>query len=173
MLWWRRKHGDIEKGTSTMDTWDEFKQQLKKQFCPHNVEDVAMKKLRGLKHERSIKDYVGEFTSLMFDLPELSEKQKLFYFLDGLQSWAHMELKRRNVQSVDEAIVVAEDLIELKRDFGPKRFGGGDKPHKVGKPEAKKVEYKKFDKPSFKGKEKANEGSSKSEIKCFMCNGPQ
>ena len=30
MVWWRRRHGDIEKGTCTMDTWDDFKRELKR-----------------------------------------------------------------------------------------------------------------------------------------------
>ncbi|KAL4576291.1 hypothetical protein LXL04_012383 [Taraxacum kok-saghyz] len=49
-LWWRRKHADIKKGPCKMDSWDDFKRQLKRQFCPHNATEMAMKKLRGLKH---------------------------------------------------------------------------------------------------------------------------
>ncbi|GAA0166508.1 hypothetical protein LIER_21647 [Lithospermum erythrorhizon] len=57
--------------------------------------------------------------------------------MDGLQSWANIELKRRNVCDVDEAIAVAEDLKELKKEFPSKEkehdkkghyiFGGGHK----------------------------------------------
>ncbi|KAH7842726.1 hypothetical protein Vadar_008469 [Vaccinium darrowii] len=36
-LWWRRRHVEIEKGTCTIDTWDEFKKELKKQFYPEDV----------------------------------------------------------------------------------------------------------------------------------------
>ena len=32
MLWWRRKHADKERGLCTIETWDDFKRELKKQF---------------------------------------------------------------------------------------------------------------------------------------------
>ncbi|KAE8661278.1 hypothetical protein F3Y22_tig00116012pilonHSYRG00001 [Hibiscus syriacus] len=49
MLWWRRKHADIERGACRVDTWDEFKKELKKHFYPENVVYEARKKLRELK----------------------------------------------------------------------------------------------------------------------------
>ncbi|KAK3027625.1 hypothetical protein RJ639_042614 [Escallonia herrerae] len=36
-LWWRRKHNDIEKGLCTIDTWDVFKKEIKRQFYPENI----------------------------------------------------------------------------------------------------------------------------------------
>ncbi|KAK3013710.1 hypothetical protein RJ639_009801 [Escallonia herrerae] len=56
-LWWRRKHNYIEKGLCTIDTWDVFKKEIKRQFCPENVTYEARKKLRELKHKSSIHDY--------------------------------------------------------------------------------------------------------------------
>jgi len=34
MLWWRRKHADMEKDLFTITTWEDFKKELKKQFNP-------------------------------------------------------------------------------------------------------------------------------------------
>ncbi|KAK3011969.1 hypothetical protein RJ639_012551 [Escallonia herrerae] len=59
-LWWRRKHNDIEKGLCTIDTWNVFKKEIKRQFYPENVTYEARKKLRELKHKSSINDYVKE-----------------------------------------------------------------------------------------------------------------
>ncbi|KAK3009255.1 hypothetical protein RJ639_014121 [Escallonia herrerae] len=56
-LWWRKKHNDIEKGLCTIDTWDVFKKEIKRQFYPENVTYEARKKLRELKHKCSIHDY--------------------------------------------------------------------------------------------------------------------
>ncbi|KAK3021191.1 hypothetical protein RJ639_046605 [Escallonia herrerae] len=50
-LWWRRKHNDIEKGLCTIDTWDVFKKEIKRQFYPENVTYEARKELRELKHK--------------------------------------------------------------------------------------------------------------------------
>lgn len=41
MVWWRRRQGDIERGTCSISTWAEFKVELKKQFYPSNVEEEA------------------------------------------------------------------------------------------------------------------------------------
>ncbi|GAA0149796.1 hypothetical protein LIER_08883 [Lithospermum erythrorhizon] len=46
--------------------------------------------------------------------------------MDDLQSWSNIELKRRNVRDVDEAIAVAKDLIELKKEFPKKEKRRGD-----------------------------------------------
>ncbi|GAA0184117.1 hypothetical protein LIER_31414 [Lithospermum erythrorhizon] len=46
--------------------------------------------------------------------------------MDSLQSLANIELKRRNFRDVDEAIAVAEDLMELKKEFLSMEKGGGD-----------------------------------------------
>ncbi|KAK3003964.1 hypothetical protein RJ639_020235 [Escallonia herrerae] len=51
------KHNDIEKGLCTIDTWDMFKKEIKRQFYPENVTYEARKKLRELKHKSSIHDY--------------------------------------------------------------------------------------------------------------------
>ncbi|KAK3038354.1 hypothetical protein RJ639_031450 [Escallonia herrerae] len=53
-LWWRRKHNDIEKGLCTIDTWDVFKKEIKRQFYPENVTYEARKKLRELKHKSNV-----------------------------------------------------------------------------------------------------------------------
>ena len=35
-LWWRRRFLEIEKGTCTIDTWADFKREIKKQFYPED-----------------------------------------------------------------------------------------------------------------------------------------
>lgn len=71
--WWRRKHAEIEKGTCTIDTWEAFKQELRRQFSPENVAHDARKRMKELKHTRSIREYVEEFSGLMLQIPNMSE----------------------------------------------------------------------------------------------------
>ena len=97
MLWWRRRRTDIERGTCTISSFNEFKRELKRQFYPENVEDEARARLRRLKQSGSVRDYVKEFTTLVLEIPDLSNKDSLFYFIDGLQPWAKTELQRRGV----------------------------------------------------------------------------
>ena len=49
MLWWRRKKSDIKKGTCAMNTWKQFREELKKAFFPNNVIYEAKRKFRELK----------------------------------------------------------------------------------------------------------------------------
>ncbi|KAK3037385.1 hypothetical protein RJ639_030483 [Escallonia herrerae] len=65
-LWWCRKHNDIEKGLCTIDTWDVFKKEIKRQFYPENVTYEARKKLRELKHKTSPADCTAEEAARLF-----------------------------------------------------------------------------------------------------------
>ncbi|KAE8668158.1 hypothetical protein F3Y22_tig00112344pilonHSYRG00099 [Hibiscus syriacus] len=132
MLWWRRKHADIERGACRLDTWDEFKKELKKHFYPENVVCEARKKLRELKQRGIMRDYVKEFTALMLQIPNMSEEDLLFYFIDGLQGWGKQEMHRRDIRTIDEAIT--ESLVDFQpyshtnttknKDKYPARGGG-------------------------------------------------
>lgn len=46
MLWWRRKQTEMEKGTCSIQTWEQFKSKLKRQLYPQNVVNEARRKLR-------------------------------------------------------------------------------------------------------------------------------
>ncbi|RVW66445.1 hypothetical protein CK203_065191 [Vitis vinifera] len=80
-LWWCRRFADIERGTCTIDTWDAFKREIKRQFYPEDVAYLARKSLKRLKHTGSIREYVKEFSTLMLEIPNMAEEELL------LTSW--------------------------------------------------------------------------------------
>ena len=86
-LWWRRRFMEIEKGTFTINTWADFKREIKKQLYPKDVEYMARKKIKHLKHTGSIHDYVKEFSFLMLEALGMNKKALLFEFIDNLQGW--------------------------------------------------------------------------------------
>ncbi|XP_070014384.1 uncharacterized protein [Nicotiana sylvestris] len=88
MLWWIRKMADVDKGLCTISTRDQFKAKSKRQFFPNNALYEARHKLRELKQIGSIRNYVKEFTTLMLQIPNLTNDDLLFHFMDGLQNWA-------------------------------------------------------------------------------------
>jgi len=88
----------MKKGTYSINNWEEFKADLKRQFYPKNAEDEARGKLRRLTQKGSIRDYVKEFSELLLEIPDMGEKDSLFLFMDGLAGWAKMELQRGGVQ---------------------------------------------------------------------------
>ncbi|KAE8653146.1 hypothetical protein Csa_019871, partial [Cucumis sativus] len=93
-LWWRRRYAD--QNGNAIQTWEQFKAELRKHFVPHNAEMESRAKLRSLRHTGNILDYVKEFTTIMLEISDLPEKEALFQFRDGLKDWAKVELDRRN-----------------------------------------------------------------------------
>ncbi|XP_010315837.2 uncharacterized protein [Solanum lycopersicum] len=94
MLWWRRKEAKIGKGTCTINTWEQFREEFKKSFFPNNVVYKVKRKFRESKQTRSIWAYVKEFTTLTLQIPKLIDEDMMFYFMDRLQNWAKTELER-------------------------------------------------------------------------------
>ena len=82
----------MKKGTCSINTWEEFKADLKRQLYPENAEDEVRGKLRRLTQKGSIRDYVKEFSELLLEIPDMGEKDSLFSFMNGLSGWAKMEL---------------------------------------------------------------------------------
>ncbi|CAL8989416.1 unnamed protein product [Prunus brigantina] len=140
LMWWRRRSMEIDQ---------------------ENAKYEAKEKLRWLKQVGSVKDYVTTFTNLLFEVPSMTDEDKLMYFMSGLQNWAKLELQRRHVQTLSEAIAAAESLVEFKKtDQGDSKFkskksskgsGGGDNKPKEGsksgdKSDSHKSSWKKNDK---------------------------
>uniref|UniRef100_A0A803N8Q4 RNA-directed DNA polymerase n=1 Tax=Chenopodium quinoa TaxID=63459 RepID=A0A803N8Q4_CHEQI len=96
-----------------------MKDETRKQFLPNNTSWVARDKLKDLKHTNTIREYVKQFMSLMLDIGNMSEEDKLFQFMSGLKPWAQTELRRQKVQDLNVAIVAAEALVDWKPSGGP------------------------------------------------------
>ncbi|GFZ06587.1 hypothetical protein Acr_18g0007570 [Actinidia rufa] len=171
MLWWRRRHADIEKGTCIMESWEDFKREIKRQFYPENSEHEARAKLRRLAHKNTIREYVKEFSELMLEIPDLSDKEALFTFVDGLQSWAKVEVQRRGPQDLASAIAVAESLIEFKR--GDSSKAKGQKFHQGKSGGETSSQAKDASNTHNKGKPSYDKvGGDKPKLRCFLCDGP-
>ena len=119
-------------------TWGDLKRELKGQFIPKNVEYNARRKLRELVQTGTMREFVRGFSTLMLDIRDMSEKDKMFYFLESLKPWARIELQRQRVQDVATAMAIAECLNDYsdgpsKRKTPPSNgsssnFGNGGKP---------------------------------------------
>ncbi|KAL6323857.1 hypothetical protein AAG906_005853 [Vitis piasezkii] len=76
------------------------KREIKRQFYPEDVAYLARKSMKRLKHTGSIREYIKEFSTLMLEIPNMSEEELLFNFMDNLQNWAEQELRRCGVQDL-------------------------------------------------------------------------
>nr|QCS14309.1 hypothetical protein [Phalaenopsis equestris] len=171
MLWWRRRKGDVERGLCTMSTFNDFKRELKKQFYPENAEDVARARLRRLKQEGLIQGYIKEFTSLVLEIPDISDKDALFNFMDELQHWAKTELRRRGVQDLATAIAVAESLVDYSKEpRRPEDMKSGNS--KGGDDKGKNKEEKRRESTPTKARDKWKAKNKQYQNRCFLCEGP-
>ncbi|KAL4379296.1 hypothetical protein GQ457_02G038830 [Hibiscus cannabinus] len=125
-MWWRRRCTDEKHGGTKVETWEEFQEELKAHFYPVYAEEEAQSKLRQLKHTGNIRDYVREFTELHLQIPDMTEKQALFTFRDGLKPWAKAELQRRGVTELSKALAAAESLTEFQKSESPKPKSSGN-----------------------------------------------
>ena len=99
---------DIQEGRCTIDTWDVLKKELRSQFFPENVEILTRQKLRDLKHTGSIRECVKQLADLLLDIRDMSEKDKVFCFVEGLKPWAKTELYEQRVQDLTSVYAAAE-----------------------------------------------------------------
>ncbi|KAG6526884.1 hypothetical protein ZIOFF_008971 [Zingiber officinale] len=183
-LWWRtRMVDDANAGRQKIDTWDRLKKEMKDQFLPGNTSWIARDGLKRLKQSGSVRDYVKEFSSLMLDIQNMSEEDKLYNFLYGLQPWAQVELRRQNVRDLPSAIAAADALVDLRMSKENLNVSSSSKSNFVHKD--KKGDWKKEGKKDAKMKDPGNNhGKGKAEHSavrgkdnsknqgCFLCNGP-
>ncbi|XP_027156075.1 uncharacterized protein LOC113756717 [Coffea eugenioides] len=175
-LWWRMMQSDPTR--PKVDTWDVLKEELKKQFLPTNVSWKVRDALWNLKQNKSVHEYVAEFQALMLGVKEMSEEDRLYTFIRGLQPWAQRELRRQNVQTVSQALVAAEKLIDFE-SMG----SNNEKENEKGKEKGKDLKGGPFAKKKKKqsGTTTEPDGASPSKEKqapnpkkdgCFNCGGP-
>ncbi|KAF3777979.1 hypothetical protein EJ110_NYTH44642 [Nymphaea thermarum] len=133
VAWWRRKMLDIENDDCTIRTFDDFRKQLKGYFMPVNTERHAYRLVANLKQIGSLKDYIWEYHKVMLDVLMMPEKDKIHWFIIGLQSWAQPDVERSNLETLEQAYVVAERLADTQRKSYTDTFKAGKKSNHCGK----------------------------------------
>ena len=56
------------------------------------------------------------FLGLVLDIKDMSEENKLFYFLEGLKPWARTKLQRHRIQ----VLVIVQTAVEHLMDYATK-----------------------------------------------------
>ncbi|KAL0430931.1 UNVERIFIED_CONTAM: hypothetical protein Sradi_0719100 [Sesamum radiatum] len=159
-LWWRTKYAEIQANQVRLDTWDLLREAIRVQFFPENVEYNARRALRKLEHTGSMQDYVKSFSTLMLDIRDMSEKDKLFTFMEGLKPWARIELQRQRTTPSP-----AQNKAGGAKSFrsNSNRGGGDRKPHAQTGSQGS----------SNRNKPQENrQGAPQRSSGCFLCDGP-
>ena len=136
-------------------TWETLKKESKDQFLHTNIAWVARESLKMLRHTGLVRDYVKEFSSLMLDMKNMLEKDKLFNFMFELQWWAEMELRRQGVRDLPTAMTIVDCLVDYKMGGAistmQKPKSEGSKKAKVKGKTSKKSRWKKQNKKGAVG----------------------
>ncbi|KAK3225358.1 hypothetical protein Dsin_005220 [Dipteronia sinensis] len=86
-LWWRTNVGNaLSACRPSIVMWESLKKELKDQCLPYNTSWLARENLKKLKQTGYVKNFVKEFSSLMMDIHNMLEEDKLFNFMSGLQT---------------------------------------------------------------------------------------
>lgn len=96
--------------------------ELRDQFLPTNDAWVARHALNKFRQTGIVREYVKHFTSYLLDITDMSEYDKHYNSVTGLQPWAQMELKWQKVQDIQAALSAADVLVDLRATAGQ----GGD-----------------------------------------------
>ena len=153
-----------------------MKRELQNQFLPHNTAWMAREALKKLKHTGSVREYVKAFSSLMLDIHNMSEDDKLFNIMSGLQNWAQVELRRQGVQDIPSAMAAAESLTDFQ--VPPSTSQGEKKANANGKKPVPWTSKKKSGVRSTAQKKKAatiiatHKTVQMKPGGCFNCGGP-
>ncbi|KAL0287722.1 UNVERIFIED_CONTAM: hypothetical protein Sangu_2680600 [Sesamum angustifolium] len=127
-----------------IEMWEVLKKELKDQFLPCNTSWLARESLRNLKHTGTVRKFVKEFSSLMLDVRDMSEEDRLFNFIACSRPWAQTELRRQGIKDLPTAIAVADRLGDYKVPNEPEQRSddSGDGKAKFGKKFKKKDKVK-------------------------------
>lgn len=178
LLWWRRRCTEEKSKDAPVETWEELQAEVKEAFYPKNAQRELRTKLRQLKHDGTIQEYVKKFTEVKLQIPNLGEDEGFSIFMDGLQRWANLELERRGITDLSRALDEAEAIAKFEKRGEsskpkPKPKGNGwdrDKQPKSGsdKPSSEHWRHSNNRPNRFVRSWERNKGP----VKCFHCDGP-
>ncbi|KAF3794876.1 hypothetical protein EJ110_NYTH06453 [Nymphaea thermarum] len=115
VAWWRRKIFDVENGHCTIQTFDDFRRELKGYFMPVDAERQTYRMVANLRQTGSLREYIRAYQKLMLDVPKMPENDKLNWFIIGLQPWAQADVERSDPKTLEQAYVAAERLADTQR----------------------------------------------------------
>ncbi|KAK5832319.1 hypothetical protein PVK06_016120 [Gossypium arboreum] len=175
LLWWRGRTTDERQ--CEIGTWEKFQCELKGQFYPEFAEEEARAKLQGITQRGTVGEYVCEFKELILQSSDMTEREAMLAFQEGLKPWVRQEVEQRGVQKLSEAMKVVVSVVKLglekdklgsskseergiceenhKEDTDEYGNGNGDNCGN-GKPRVGKKKPKK----------------RRDKLKCFLCDGP-
>ena len=123
----------LEKSKPDGVAWDELERRLRERFMASADKVKLRQSLRCLKQTTGIDDYIGMFRELTSRVDDMSESDKIVYFIDGLKPLTQRELRKVAPSSLEDAYAAAEkseetieqDRKQTRRSSNRKRLSKG------------------------------------------------
>src|SRR3954454_14235083 len=112
-LWWRSFASslrDPDRPDILVCQWPAFRQACLAQFRPVNAARVAREKLMVLTQSTSVANYAHRFRTLLLNIPDLSEADRLFLFTRGLKRDVAAMVQLSSPTSWETAAITAENI---------------------------------------------------------------
>ncbi|MFQ6643684.1 hypothetical protein Gotur_017712, partial [Gossypium turneri] len=124
----------------------------------------------------TVGEYVREFKELMLQVSEVTEREALLAFQNGLKLWVRQEVEQRGVQKLSEAMTVVESVVKL--GLGKVKLGSSKSEERgVCEIDHKEDIVEGNGNGNNGGNEKPRVGKKKpkrkrDKLKCFLCDAP-
>ncbi|MFQ6637602.1 hypothetical protein Gotur_013441 [Gossypium turneri] len=69
--------------------------------------------LQGISQRGTVGEYVQKFKELMLQVSDVTEREALLVFQNGLKPWVRQEVEQRGVQKLSEFMTVVESVMKL------------------------------------------------------------
>jgi hypothetical protein len=98
----------VQQGDKKADRWEDFKQALVKQFTRQDLQMHLRDMLAHLRQESSVEAYATEFRTAVMRVAEMSEFDKMFYFIRGLKAQVATAVREKTPTNLSEAMRAAQ-----------------------------------------------------------------
>jgi hypothetical protein len=113
--WYRQLQEDIEVGHKhTLESWDDFEQEIRRNFEAPNLQQEVRTKLKRLRQGDSVRQYIFGFRSLLAKVTDMSEDDRIHYFVSGLKEDTRAECDYKAPRTLSEAIIIAQNFDHSK-----------------------------------------------------------
>ncbi|MFQ6640266.1 hypothetical protein Gotur_014763 [Gossypium turneri] len=132
--------------------------------------------LQGISQRGTVGEYVQEFKELMLQVLDVTGREALLTFQNGLKPWVRQEVEQRGVQKLSEAMTVVVSVIKL--GLGKDKLGSSKSEERgVCEMDHKEdiVDGNGNGDNSGNGKPRVGKKKPKrkrDKLKCFLCDGP-
>ena len=102
-------------------TWKEFKRVMQLKHRPTNYQAKLRSRLETIKeNDGRFDEYANDFRSIIADIENMSEQDKIYRFLSGLEERMRVKLESRVFESLDEAMRCAQEMNRAHSHHGHK-----------------------------------------------------